>query len=162
MTAVDRYLTIGEAAQRCGIATSALRFYETRGLISSVRTEGNQRRYHISMLRRISVIRAAQNLGLTLEEIASALASLPDNRTPTKRDWERLSTRWSKQLDERIAQLQKLRTNLATCIGCGCLSMKSCALYNANDHIASRGNGPRYLIEELYDPESEEDPTQIN
>ena len=143
-----KFLTIGEAAARSGIATSALRFYETRGLIQSLRTEGNQRRYHISMLRRIAVIQVAQKLGLTLEEIAAALASLPDNRTPTKRDWDRLATKWGRQLDERIENLQRLRNNLSGCIGCGCLSMRKCALFNPDDEIASHGPGPRYLIED--------------
>lgn len=143
-----RYMTIGEAAERCDIATSALRFYESKGLIRSVRTEGNQRRYHPAMLRRISVIKAAQNLGLSLEEISAALASLPDNRTPTKRDWERLSTQWGRQLDARIAEMQKLRESLSSCIGCGCLSMRSCKLFNADDFVGKRGSGPRYLIED--------------
>ena len=155
MAKQTRFFTIGEAAERCDISASALRFYEQRGLIQSIRTGGNQRRYHPSMLRKISVIKAAQNLGLTLEEIENALSSLPDNRTPTKRDWERLSTKWGKQLDERIQQMQRLRTNLSSCIGCGCLSMKSCSLFNANDHIASHGNGPRYLIEGIPDEEPE-------
>lgn len=146
-----RYMTIGEAAERCDVATSALRFYESKGLIRSVRTEGNQRRYHPAMLRRISVIKAAQNLGLSLEEISSALASLPENRTPTKRDWERLSTQWGRQLDERIARMQKLRESLSTCIGCGCLSMRSCDLFNADDFVAKRGTGPRYLLEDKPD-----------
>lgn len=143
----EKLLTIGEAAERAGLNTSALRFYEKRGLIRSIRTQGNQRRYPLSMLRRISVIRAAQRLGLTLEEIEQALASLPDNRTPTKRDWERLSARWGQQLDERILQMQRLRNSLSACIGCGCLSLQSCSLFNADDHIASQGKGPRYLID---------------
>lgn len=142
-----RYFTIGETAERCDIEASALRFYEKRGLIYSIRTEGKQRRYHPSMLRRISVIRAAQSLGLTLEEIKTALASLPDNRTPTKRDWEKLSRQWGEQLDERILRMTRLRENLTTCIGCGCLSLKLCTLVNKGDHIADHGNGPRYLIE---------------
>lgn len=149
MAKSTRFMTIGEAAERCDIATSALRFYESKGLIRSVRTEGNQRRYHPAMLRRISVIKAAQNLGLSLEEISAALASLPDNRTPTKRDWERLSTQWGRQLDERIARMQKLRESLSTCIGCGCLSMRSCELFNADDCAVKRGKGPRYLIEDM-------------
>lgn len=148
-----RYFTIGEAAERCDMATSALRFYEKRGLIQSVRTQGKQRRYHPSMLRRISVIRAAQTLGLTLEEIEAALASLPDSRTPTKKDWERLSKKWAEQLDERILKLTRLRENLTGCIGCGCLSLKICTLVNKDDHIATHGNGPRYLIEGI--PENE-------
>ena len=140
------YLTIGEAARRCGVATSALRFYEARGLITSERNAGNQRRYPRAMLRRISVIRVAQGLGLTLEEIAEALAELPEGRTPTKRDWARLSTRWRHHLDARIAELQRVREKLSGCIGCGCLSLKSCALYNRGDRAARRGAGPRYLL----------------
>ncbi|MCW8887157.1 MAG: redox-sensitive transcriptional activator SoxR [Motiliproteus sp.] len=154
MAKAVKYLTIGEAAERCDMATSALRFYEKRGLISSVRTEGQQRRYHPSMLRRISVIRAAQTLGLTLEEIESALSTLPENRTPTKRDWEKLSKKWGEQLDERILHLTRLRQNLTTCIGCGCLSLRSCTLFNKEDHIASHGNGPRYLIEGIPDEDN--------
>ena len=145
MSASATYLTVGQAARRCGIAPSALRFYEARGLIRSERTAGNQRRYHRSMLRRISVVLAAQALGLTLGEIADALAALPDRRTPTKRDWERLSRAWGDRLDERIARLQLLRDKLTGCIGCGCLSLRTCALYNARDRAAARGPGPRYL-----------------
>ncbi|MGI9277178.1 MAG: redox-sensitive transcriptional activator SoxR [Endozoicomonas sp.] len=153
-----KFLAIGEVAERSGVASSALRFYETRGLIQSLRTGGNQRRYHPSMLRRIAVIQVAQTLGLTLEEIASALASLPDNRTPNKRDWDRLATKWGRQLDERIEQLQHLRHNLSGCIGCGCLSMRKCALFNPDDAISADGPGPRYLIDPPYeiDPETGE------
>jgi MerR family redox-sensitive transcriptional activator SoxR len=143
----NKFFTIGEAAERCEVSTSALRFYEKRGFIRSIRTEGNQRRYHASMLRLISVIKAAQTLGLTLEEIETGLASLPDNRVPNKRDWERLSSKWREQLDDKILNLQRLRDNLTGCIGCGCLSLRVCSLFNAKDHIASHGNGPRYLIE---------------
>jgi len=139
-------LSIGETARRSGVAASALRFYESRGLISSQRGGGNQRRYHRAMLRRIAIIRIAQNLGLSLREIRQAFAALPDERTPTRRDWSRLSARWSRQLDRRIAELQNLRGRLAGCIGCGCLSMKNCALYNAGDAAASLGTGPRYLL----------------
>lgn len=142
----DNYLTIGQIALRSGLATSALRFYETRGLIKSVRTEGNQRRYHQSTLRRIAVVRVAQSLGLTLEEIAGALASLPDGRIPTKRDWEVLSTRWRAQLDERIERLQTMRDKLTGCIGCGCLSLQRCSLYNPGDRAAAFGSGPRFLL----------------
>jgi MerR family redox-sensitive transcriptional activator SoxR len=140
------YLTIGEAARRSGVAASTLRFYETRGLISSVRSAGNQRRYHRSMLRRISIVRVAQSVGLTLEEITGALAELPDGQAPTKRDWERLSMKWRGQLDARITRLQKLREELTRCIGCGCLSLRSCSLYNTGDRAAARGAGPRYLL----------------
>lgn len=146
MTSLAKFLTIGETAHRCGVATSTLRYYEERGLISGIRSVGNQRRYHRSMLRRISVIRVAQTVGLTLDEIAEALAELPEGRTPTKRDWERLSRKWRRHLDERIAQLQRMREKLTRCIGCGCLSLKSCALYNAGDRAATRGAGPRYLL----------------
>lgn len=140
------YLTIGEAARRSGVATSTLRFYEQKGLIRSLRSSGNHRLYHRQMLRRISVVRVAQTLGLTLEEIAHAMAELPDQRTPTKRDWERLSKKWQAQLDDRIAQMQRVRDKLSRCIGCGCLSLKSCALYNRGDHASAAGPGPRFLL----------------
>ncbi len=142
----NNFLTIGETAQRSGVAASALRFYETRKLVLSHRGPGNQRRYHRSMLRRISIIKVAQSLGLSLEEISSALETLPDKRTPTRRDWEKLSLKWRDQLDARIANLEKLREQLSSCIGCGCLSLKRCALYNPGDRAAARGAGPRYLL----------------
>ena len=146
MDNADNYLGIGEVARRTGVAASALRFYESRGLIQSVRVSGNHRRYHRAMLRRISIIRVAQALGLSLSEIGEALAQLPNQRTPTRRDWARLSTSWGKRLDQRIADLQNLRDRLSGCIGCGCLSMKNCALYNENDTAAALGDGPRYLL----------------
>ena len=139
-------LTIGEAARRSGVATSTLRFYEERGLISSVRTAGNQRVYHRAALRRISVIKVAQSLGLSLKEIAEALEELPDGRTPNKRDWERLSRKWRAHLDARIARLQMLRDYLTGCIGCGCLSLKRCAIRNPDDVRAAEGPGARALI----------------
>ena len=142
----DTFLTIGETAQRTGVAASALRFYETRKLVRSHRGPGNQRRYHRSMLRRISIIKVAQSLGLSLEEISSSLETLPDKRTPTRRDWEKLSLKWRDQLDARIASLEKLREQLSSCIGCGCLSLKRCALYNPGGRVAARGAGPRYLL----------------
>jgi MerR family redox-sensitive transcriptional activator SoxR len=142
----QNFLTIGETARRSGIATSALRFYETRGLISSVRIAGNHRRYHRAMLRRIAIVRVAQTLGLSLQEIADAFANLPDKRTPTRKDWARLSATWGRKLDQRIADLQNLRGRLSGCIGCGCLSMKKCSLYNAGDEAADLGSGPRYLL----------------
>jgi MerR family redox-sensitive transcriptional activator SoxR len=148
MKKIPEYLSIGETSQRTGVPSSALRFYERRGLIRSVRTQGNQRQYHREMLRRISIIRIAQNLGLTLEEIGKAMAELPDQRTPTKKDWERLSKRWQAQLDERINQLQMLREKLTRCIGCGCLSLRSCTLHNRRDHVATEGPGPRFLLSE--------------
>lgn len=139
-------LTIGEVAQRSGVATSALRFYESKGLIESVRTDGNQRRFSRSTIRVVSVIRAAQAIGLTLGEIQVALEALPAQRTPTQADWERMSRIWRDQLDERIAGLQSLREDLTGCIGCGCLSLKACALYNPRDAAARLGSGPRYLL----------------
>jgi MerR family transcriptional regulator, redox-sensitive transcriptional activator SoxR len=139
-------LTIGEVAERTGLAPSALRFYESKGLIHSERTDGNQRRFHRDMLRRISFIRVAQNVGLSLEDIAAALATLPDRRTPTKDDWTRLSRQWGPVLDEQIAVLQRLRDKLDGCIGCGCLSLKSCHLYNPDDIAADLGPGPRWVL----------------
>lgn len=140
------WITIGELARRTGVATSALRFYEAAGLIRSGRTEGNQRRFDRSTIRRVSVIRAAQSCGLTLDEISFALARLPTDRVPLKRDWERMSTAWQRQLDERIAGLQALREDLTSCIGCGCLSLQRCSLFNRRDAAARRGPGPRYLL----------------
>lgn len=140
------YLTIGELATRAGVATSALRFYESRGLIGSDRTDGNQRRYSRATLRRVALIRAAQEVGLTLGEIGTALSTLPHEATPTKKDWERLSKSWQSRLDQQIAELQALRDELTDCIGCGCLSLKSCAIFNPADAIAARGTGPRYLL----------------
>ncbi len=146
MTALPESLTIGQLAARSGVATSALRFYESRGLIASERTEGNQRRFLRATLRRVAVIRAAQALGLSLREIRTALAALPEGRTPNKRDWERLSRSWRQGLDQQIAELEQLRDELTECIGCGCLSLRTCALFNAGDRAASRGVGPRYLL----------------
>lgn len=139
-------LTIGALAERSGVTPSALRFYEQQGLITSSRTDGGQRRFEREVLRRVSFIRIAQQLDVSLEEIRSSLASLPDGRTPTKADWQRLARSWRKRLDERIATLEKLRDNLGDCIGCGCLSLKACALYNSHDAAASLGAGPRYLL----------------
>ena len=134
-------LTIGEVAARSGVATSALRFYEEKGLISSERTSGNQRRYRQAVLRRIAVIRAAQTIGVSLREVRSALEKLPDGRTPNKSDWTRLSRGWRDQLEERIEALEKLKGNLTGCIGCGCLSLRSCSLFNRDDEMASRVDG---------------------
>jgi MerR family redox-sensitive transcriptional activator SoxR len=142
----NELLTIGETARRSGVATSALRFYESRGLIKSLRAQSNQRRYQRATLRRIAIIRVAQTLGLSLAEIATAFESLPDQRNPTRKDWERLSTRWGRQLEQRIADLQNLRDRLGGCIGCGCLSLTHCSLYNAGDGAATLGDGPRYLL----------------
>jgi MerR family redox-sensitive transcriptional activator SoxR len=138
-------LTIGHLAERAGVAPSAIRFYEAKGLISSVRTVGNQRRFEQSTLRRIAFIRTAQRVGLTLEEVGAALATLPEGRTPTKADWHRLSVRWRPRLDEQIARLEALRDRLDGCIGCGCLSLRTCALTNPDDEVAGRGPGPVLL-----------------
>lgn len=142
----DGLLSIGDLSARSGLATSALRYYEDRGLIDSVRTSGNQRRFERAMLRRVAVIRAAQAVGLSLRQIEAALASLPDGRVPNKKDWERLSQRWRGDLDAKISELQRLRDDLSSCIGCGCLSLNSCRLLNAGDIAATRGAGPRYLM----------------
>ena len=138
-------LTIGHLAERAGVATSAIRFYESKGLIASVRTTGNQRRYEASTLRRVAFIRTAQQVGLTLEEIGAALATLPDGRTPTKADWARLSRAWRPRLDEQIARIERLRDRLDGCIGCGCLSLRTCALNNPDDVVAEQGPGPVLL-----------------
>ncbi len=145
---MENSLTIGELASRAGVATSALRFYESESLIESGRTEGNQRRYPRATLRRVSVIKAAQAVGLTLREIKETLEALPDGRTPTKRDWQRLSRRWRLRLDEQIADLEALRNDLDGCIGCGCLSLQVCSLFNPGDALAERGPGPRILMGE--------------
>lgn len=139
-------MTIGEVAQRAGVEPSALRFYEAEGLVTSVRTSGNQRRYHRDVLRRVAFIRIAQRVGLSLDEIRRALAELPDQRTPTKADWARLSRHWRARLDERIRLLEQLRDELTDCIGCGCLSFRACHLYNPGDGAARLGAGPRYLL----------------
>lgn len=146
MRASTDRITIGELAARSGMATSALRYYERRGLIASERTEGNQRRYRRATLRLVSFIRAAQEVGLSLDEIAAALARLPDDRVPTKRDWQRLAGPWRRRVDERIAELERLRADLAGCIGCGCLSLRRCSLMNRDDQARRLGTGPRYLL----------------
>ncbi len=138
-------LTIGELCERSGVATSAIRYYEDRGLVTSRRTTGNQRRYQRPMLRRLAFIRTAQRVGLSLEEIEAALATLPSNRTPTKADWARLSRGWRPRLDAQIAQLERLRDTLDSCIGCGCLSLRRCSLSNPGDVVAARGPGPVFL-----------------
>ena len=143
---MNELLTIGDVAERAGVATSALRFYEREGLIESERTGGGQRRYHRDVLRRIAFVRAAQRVGLSLVEIRSSLASLPQNRTPTAADWQRLSRSWRPLLDARIAELERLRDNLDSCIGCGCLSLERCRLRNPADRAAGLGPGPRYLL----------------
>ena len=146
MPALDSEITIGELARRSGVATSALRFYESRGLISSTRTPGRQRRFARAMLRRVAFLRAAQRVGLSLDEIATALRALPERRTPTKADWALLSRSWRGLLRSRIEELETLQTRLTSCIGCGCLSLKTCSLLNADDRAAGRGSGARYLL----------------
>jgi MerR family redox-sensitive transcriptional activator SoxR len=142
----DGWLAIGEFARRAGVAASTLRFYEAEGLLAGRRSAGGRRHYRRTDLRRVAFVRIAQSVGLTLEQVRAALATLPDSRTPTKADWERLSRRWQPLLDERIAALARLRDQLASCIGCGCLSLKHCALANPADTVAARGPGPRYLL----------------
>ena len=139
-------LTIGDVAKRSGVAASALRFYEDRGLIASVRAGSGHRRYPRSVLRRIAFVVFAQRVGLTLEEIAAELARLPPDRAPTKRDWSRLSSTWSARIDARIAELERLKVGLTECIGCGCLSLSRCRLANPGDRAAARGPGPRFWV----------------
>ncbi|WP_370617120.1 redox-sensitive transcriptional activator SoxR [Mumia sp. Pv 4-285] len=141
----EPHLTIGEAAQRSGVAPSGLRYYESLGLIQSERTAGNQRRYARSTLRRIAFVRTASRVGLSLDEIRDALATLPEGRTPTKKDWSRLSRAWRPRLDAQIAELERLRDTLDACIGCGCLSLNRCKLSNPGDRAAAFGPGPRFL-----------------
>ena len=133
--------SVGRVAKRCGVAVSTLHFYEEKGLIQSWRNAGNQRRYKADVMRRVAVIKAAQKIGISLRSIRDALATLPDERTPTAQDWERLSTRWRAELNLRIAYMERLRDSLTGCIGCGCLSMKNCPIYNENDKLASEGPG---------------------
>ena len=139
-------LTIGETSRRSGVAASALRFYEERGLISSERAGSGHRRYPRPVLRRIAFIVFAQRIGLSLEEIGVELAKLPPDRAPTKRDWSRLSSGWTARIDERIAELERLKVGLTGCIGCGCLSLERCQLANPGDRAAARGPGPRYWV----------------
>jgi len=140
-------LPIGALVERTGVAASALRFYEDEGLIHAKRTEGGQRRYQRDAIRRVSFIRVAQQVGLTLEEIREALESLPDHRTPTEKDWHELSTSWRPRLDEQIALLERLRDKLDACIGCGCLSLPVCHIVNPHDRVHEHGPGPRFVLE---------------
>lgn len=146
MATGNSWLTIGEVAARTGVPTSALRFYERERLLVAQRSRGGQRRIHRDELRRIAFIRIAQRVGLTLEEIRAALASLPAGRTPTAADWQRLSRAWRPRLEAQIALLERLRDQLSSCIGCGCLSLRACRLYNPDDGAAAAGSGPRYLL----------------
>lgn len=144
---MDDALTIGEVAARSGVATSALRFYETEGLIHSERTDAGHRRYPRAVIRRVAFIVFAQKIGLTLEEAGEELAKLPRNRVPERSDWAKLSNGWTKRIQERIAELERLQAGLAECIGCGCLSLDRCRLANPGDRAARRGPGPRYWLE---------------
>ena len=146
LTGVAELLTISEVSRRSGVASSALRFYEERGLIASQRAGSGHRRYDRSVLRRIAFIVFAQRIGLTLDEIGAELAKLPPGRVPTRRDWSRLSSGWSSRIEERIAELERLKAGLTECIGCGCLSLDRCKLANPNDRAAGFGPGPRYWI----------------
>ena len=139
-------LTIGEVAQRSGVAASALRFYEERGLITSERAGSGHRRFRRAVLRRIAFIVFAQRIGLTLEEIGTELARLPPQRAPNRRDWSRLSRTWTSRIDTRIAELERLKDSLTECIGCGCLSLDRCRLANPDDRAGAGGPGPRYWI----------------
>jgi MerR family redox-sensitive transcriptional activator SoxR len=139
-------LTIGEVARRSGVASSALRFYEERGLIRAERAGSGHRRFPRVILRRIAFIVFAQRVGLSLDEIGEELAKLPPDRAPTRRDWSRLSSKWSARIDDRIAELERLKAGLTDCIGCGCLSLDRCQLANPGDRVAARGAGPRYWI----------------
>jgi MerR family transcriptional regulator, redox-sensitive transcriptional activator SoxR len=139
-------LTIGEVSRRSGVAASALRFYEERGLISSERAGSGHRRYPRPVLRRIAFIVFAQRIGLTLDEIGAALAKLPPERAPTRRDWLRIARAWTSRIDQRIAELERLKLGLAECIGCGCLSLDRCRLANPGDRAARLGPGPRYWV----------------
>ena len=144
-------LTVSEVSARSGFAPSALRYYEREGLVQSTRTAGNQRRYERHVLRRLAFIRAARNVGLALDEVAAALATLPDGRTPTRADWTRLSRTWRTRLDAQIEALTSLRDGLDSCIGCGCLSLKRCAIFNPADQTANAGAGAQLLPAALRD-----------
>jgi MerR family transcriptional regulator, redox-sensitive transcriptional activator SoxR len=146
MAPLPDWITIGEIAARSGVASSTLRYYEAQALIRAERSPGNQRRFARATLRRVAFIRAAQGIGLSLQEIRDALGSLPSDRTPTKADWARLSRSWRRHLDKRILELERLHDDLTGCIGCGCLSLRRCALFNRHDRAAANGPGARYLL----------------
>ena len=139
-------LSVGELAARSGVAVSALHFFERQGLISSRRTSGNQRRYRRDMLRRVAFIRIAQRVGIPLKEVAAILALLPDNRTPTREDWARVSECWQAELDRRMRHLEQLRSDFTGCVGCGCMSIDRCPLINPDDELGPAGPGPRRLL----------------
>jgi MerR family transcriptional regulator, redox-sensitive transcriptional activator SoxR len=143
---VDNLLTIGDVAERSGLAASAIRFYERQGLIHAERTSSGQRRFRRDILRRLAFIRIAQRVGLTLEEIVTALALLPVDRAPSRQDWKRLTAGWQDRIEQRISLLEALQGGLSNCIGCGCLSLRTCALANPDDVAATMGPGPQYLL----------------
>ncbi|MBB1252937.1 redox-sensitive transcriptional activator SoxR [Streptomyces alkaliterrae] len=149
MKEIPDRLTIGELSARSGMAASALRYYEELGLISSTRTAGGQRRYARATLRRVAFVRAAQQVGLSLDEAREAMARLPADRAPNAREWSRVARRWESRVEERIAELQRLKERLGGCVGCGCLSLQKCRLYNPGDQAAERGPGARHLIEDV-------------
>lgn len=152
MGSLPEELTIGELATRAGVATSALRFYESKELITSRRTAGNQRRYPRSTLRRVALIRAAQRAGLSLESIGRALAKLPESAAPSAREWRAMSSEWREDVERRIDELIALRDQITSCIGCGCLSLEACGLFNPGDRAAATGSGARYLMGEQPTP----------
>lgn len=143
---MSRELTVGQVAQRSGVAASALHFYERKGLIRSHRTSGNQRRYDRDVLRRVAIIRMAQEMGISLAEVGASLDAVPPGQTPSKDDWSAISEGWKDRLDRRITMLTRLRDELITCIGCGCLSMERCPLYNPEDRLGVEGTGPRVML----------------
>jgi MerR family redox-sensitive transcriptional activator SoxR len=145
---MEEFLSIGQVADRSGLATSAIRFYEQRGLVRAERGTGGQRRFRRDVLRRIAFIRVAQRVGLSLDEIATALAGLPPDRAPSRQDWQRITRGWRQRIEERIGVLEALRNGLSGCIGCGCLSLRTCALANPADVASSLGSGPTYLLGE--------------
>lgn len=144
--AIKRGFSIGDLASRTGLSVSAIRFYEKKGLITPDRNAGNQRRYEGADIRRLSFILIAQQIGLTIEQIKEVMTQLPDGRTPTKADWSKISRRFRKTLDDRIAMMERMRDRLDGCIGCGCLSLKACQLYNPDDQARRLGVGPRYIV----------------
>jgi len=146
---LNRPLSAGQVAERSGVAVSTVHFYEAKGLVKSWHSSGNQRRYSRDVLRRVAIIKVAQRLGLPLSMIKQAIDSLPNGRTPTARDWKRLSAEWRKELDRRIALLQKLRGQLDSCIGCGCLSLNVCHLRNPGDTMSDQGSGPVLMQEDF-------------
>ena len=139
-------LTVGDVARRSGLAVSALHFYEAKGLIASHRTDGNQRRYRQDVLRRVAIIKVAQEVGIPLAEVGNVLARLPADHIPNRQDWAEISRLWASDLDRRIKQLKRLRSGIAGCIGCGCLSLDQCQLFNRHDRLAAEGPGPRRLV----------------